>query len=94
MSKAKISVVVPCYNVEPYIRRGLDSIIAQTLQEWEAILVDDGATDGTGNICDEYAAKDSRFQVIHQQNQGLSCARNNGMALATNCSILWIQMTG
>ena len=82
MDKAKISVVVPCYNVEPYIRRGLDSIIAQTLREWEAILVDDGATDGTGDICKEYAAKDCRFRVIHQQNQGLSCARNNGMALA------------
>lgn len=74
-----VSVVIPCYNVEKYIRRGLDSIIAQTLQEWEAILVDDGATDSTGRICDEYAAKDRRFHVIHQKNQGVSCARNNGM---------------
>jgi glycosyltransferase involved in cell wall biosynthesis len=79
----KISVVIPCYNVEQYIRRGLDSILAQTLQEWEAILVDDGATDSTGEICDEYAKKDSRFHVIHQENQGVSCARNNGMKEAT-----------
>ncbi len=78
MSDTKISVVVPCYNVEQYIRRGLDSILAQTMQEWEAILVDDGATDSTGAICEEYA-KDSRFRVIHQENQGVSSARNNGM---------------
>lgn len=79
MGDVKISVVVPCYNVEPYIRRGLDSILAQTMQEWETILVDDGATDNTGEICEEYAAKDSRFRVIHQDNHGVSCARNNGM---------------
>lgn len=79
MNKIKVSVVLPCYNVESYIRRGLDSVIAQSLQEWEAILVDDGATDSTGRICDEYAERDSRFRVIHTQNQGLPCARNNGM---------------
>lgn len=83
MEDIKISVVVPCYNVEQYIRRGLDSILAQTFQNWEAILVDDGATDSTGEICDEYAKKDSRFRVIHQENQGVSCARNNGMKEAT-----------
>ncbi len=79
MEKTKISVVLPCYNVANYIRRGLDSILAQTLQDWEAILVDDGATDDTGKICDEYAAKDSRFHVIHTKNQGLTKARNTGM---------------
>ena len=78
----KISAVLPCYNVEKYIRKGLDSVLAQTLQEWEAILVDDGATDSTGQICDEYAAKDSRFRVIHQKNGGVSRARNAGMAEA------------
>lgn len=83
MNAAKLSVVVPCYNVEQYIRHGLDSILAQTLQEWEAILVDDGATDSTGKICDEYAKKDNRFRVVHQENQGVSCARNNGMKEAT-----------
>lgn len=81
-NEVKISVVVPCYNVEEYIRRGLDSILAQTFNQWEAILVDDGATDNTGKICDEYAQKDRRFQVIHTNNQGLSCARNNGMQRA------------
>lgn len=81
-NEVKISVVVPCYNVEKYIRRGLDSILAQTFNQWEAILVDDGATDNTGKICDEYAQKDRRFQVIHTNNQGLSCARNNGMQQA------------
>lgn len=79
MEKTKISVILPCYNVSNYIRRGLDSILAQTLQEWEAILVDDGATDNTGKICDEYAEKDSRFHVIHTKNQGVSKARNTGM---------------
>lgn len=82
METTKISVVLPCYNVGKYIRRGLDSIIAQTLQEWEAILVDDGATDDTGKICDEYAEKDSRFHVVHIKNQGVSNARNVGMAQA------------
>ena len=79
MCKIKVSVVLPCYNVEKYIREGLDSILAQSLQEWEAILVDDGATDSTGRICDEYAEKDSRFRVIHTQNHGVSCARNTGI---------------
>ena len=50
----RVSAIIPCYNVEPYIRRGLGSIIAQALTEWEVILVDDGATDGTGAICEEY----------------------------------------
>ena len=82
MKCIKISVVVPCYNVENYIRRGLDSILAQTLKDWEAILVDDGATDDTGKICDEYAEKDNRFKVIHTQNRGLPNARNTGMEYA------------
>lgn len=83
MDKIKVSVVLPCYNVEKYIRRGLDSVLMQTLSDWEAILVDDGATDNTGSICDEYAQKDARFRVIHTKNQGVSCARNTGMMAAT-----------
>lgn len=59
MNNIKVSVVLPCYNVEKYIREGLNSIMAQTLSEWEAIMVDDGATDSTGRICDEYEEKDS-----------------------------------
>jgi glycosyltransferase involved in cell wall biosynthesis len=79
MGKIKISVVLPCYNVAKYIQRSLDSILAQTLQDWEAILVDDGATDDTGKICDEYSAKDSRFHVVHTKNQGLAKTRNTGI---------------
>jgi Glycosyltransferases involved in cell wall biogenesis len=82
METKKISIVLPCYNVGKYIRRGLDSILAQTLQEWEAILVDDGATDDTGKICDEYAEKDNRFHVVHTKNQGVVKARNTGMQYA------------
>ncbi len=78
----KISIIIPCYNVEKYINRCLDSIIKQTFTDWEAICVDDGSPDNCGKILDEYAKKDSRITVIHQQNQGLSMARNNGKAVA------------
>lgn len=77
-----ISIVVPIYNVEQYLRHCLDSILAQTYTDWECILVDDGSPDKCGVICDEYAAKDSRFKVIHQENQGVTRARANGVELA------------
>lgn len=76
---AKISVVVPVYKVEPYLRRCVDSIIGQTFKDFELILVDDGSPDKCGEICDEYAKKDSRVVVIHQKNGGLSAARNAGI---------------
>ncbi len=79
MRNIKVSIVLPCYNVEKYIRKALDSVLAQTLEEWEGILIDDGATDSTGSICDEYTVKDRRFKVIHQTIQGVSCARNVGI---------------
>ena len=72
----KFSIIIPVYNVAPYLRECLDSVLAQTFTDWEAICVDDGSTDGSGAILDEYAAKDSRFKVIHQQNAGVSAARN------------------
>ncbi len=75
----KISVIVPVYRVEPYLRRCIDSILGQTFRDFELILVDDGSPDGCPAICDEYAEKDSRIKVIHQTNQGLSAARNNGV---------------
>lgn len=78
-----ISVIVPVYNVEKYIRNCLDSIINQTYKDLEIILVDDGSTDNSGAICDEYAQKDSRIKVIHKQNGGLSSARNAGLDNAT-----------
>ena len=74
-----ISVIVPVYKVEPYLRRCVDSILAQTFTDFELILVDDGSPDNCGAICDEYAAKDSRIRVIHQKNGGLSAARNAGI---------------
>lgn len=75
----KVSIIVPVYNVEKYIRRCLDSIAAQTFTDWECICVDDGTPDGSGKICDEYAEKDSRFRVIHKENGGVSSARNAGL---------------
>lgn len=77
-----ISVIVPVYKVEPYLRRCVDSILAQTYTDFELILVDDGSPDSCGAICDEYAGKDSRVRVIHQENGGLSAARNAGIDLA------------
>lgn len=74
-----ISVIVPVYKVEPFLHRCVDSILAQTFTDFELILVDDGSPDNCGAICDEYAAKDSRIHVIHQQNGGLSAARNAGI---------------
>ena len=73
-----ISVIVPVYNVEKYLRECIESVLAQTHQNWEMILVDDGSEDSSGEICDEYAKKDNRILVIHQENQGLSGARNTG----------------
>ena len=72
----KFSIIIPVYNVAPYLRECLDSVLKQTFTDWEAICVDDGSTDGSGAILDEYAAKDKRFRVIHQANAGVSAARN------------------
>lgn len=80
--KALISVIVPVYNVESYLPRCVDSICNQTYQNLEIILVDDGATDGSGRICDDYAARDPRVRVIHKENGGLSSARNAGIDAA------------
>ena len=74
-----VSVIVPIYNVEAYLRRALDSILSQTCKDWEAILVDDGSTDGSGRIAEEYAGCDRRFKVFHKPNGGQSDARNVGM---------------
>lgn len=70
------SVIVPVYNVAPYLRECLDSVLAQTCADWECVCVDDGSTDGSGDILDEYAALDSRFRVIHKRNEGVAMARN------------------
>ena len=77
-----LSFIIPCYNVEKYVGECLASVSAQTDPEWEAICVDDGSTDRTGAIINEFADRDSRFKVIHKINGGLSSARNAGLALA------------
>ena len=85
-----ISVIVPIYQVEAYLEECLDSILNQTYRHLEIILIDDGSTDRCGDICDRYASQDSRIQVIHQTNQGLSAARNAGMDVATGEYISFI----
>lgn len=75
----KVSVIVPVYNVEKYLRRCLDSIANQDFCDFECICVDDGSTDGSGKILDEYAQRDDRFVVIHKKNGGVSSARNVGL---------------
>ena len=77
-----LSVIVPVYRVERFLHKCVDSILAQTYQNLEIILVDDGSPDGCGPICDEYSARDSRVRVIHKKNGGLSDARNAGIELA------------
>ena len=74
-----VSIIAPVYNVEKYLREAVDSVCAQTYPNWELILVDDGSTDQSGIICDEYAKKDSRIRVFHTENSGVSCARNMGI---------------
>lgn len=83
MNNPLVSVVVPVYNVASYLEQCLDSVVNQTYKNLEIILVDDGSTDGSGAICDRYAEKDSRIQVIHKENGGLSSARNVGLERIT-----------
>lgn len=77
-----LTIIVPIYKVEPYLRQCIDSILNQTWEEFELILIDDGSPDKCGEICDEYSQKDQRIKVIHQENKGLSAARNNGVDIA------------
>lgn len=86
----KISVIVPIYKVEQYLAECVDSILAQTFRDFELILVDDGSPDNCGAMCDAYAQKDPRVRVIHQENQGLSGARNTGIKAASGEYITFI----
>ena len=85
-----VSVIVPVYNVSPYLREALDSVINQTYNELEIIIVDDGSTDGSCAICEEYAASDTRIKLIHQENRGLSGARNTGLECATGDFVAFV----
>lgn len=85
-----VSIIIPVYNVEPYLRQCLDSVLAQTLRDIEIIIVDDGSPDGSPAICDAYAAADPRVRVIHKANAGLGYARNSGIEVATGRYIAFL----
>lgn len=86
----KISVIIPVYNVEKYLRECVDSVLGQTYKNIEVILVDDGATDSCPQICDDYANQDNRIKVVHKENGGLSDARNFGIDASTGDYIIFI----
>jgi len=86
----KISIIIPMYNVEKYLRRCLDSVLNQTFTDWTAICVDDGSPDKSGEIAEEYAKKDKRFIVVHKENGGLSDARNAGFPYADGKYIMYL----
>lgn len=84
------SVIVPVYNIRPYLRQCVDSILGQACCGLEVLLVDDGSTDGSGRICDEYAARDARVRVLHKSSEGVSEARNAGVCAARGAYILFV----
>ena len=86
----KASVIIPIYNVENYVKKTIESVLCQTEPEIEIILVDDGSTDGSGRICDDYARKDERIRVIHKPNGGLSSARNAGAEAASADYVMFL----
>ena len=90
MENDLVSIVVPIYNVEKYLKKCIDSIINQTYKNIEIILVDDGSTDNCGKICDEYTKTDNRIVVIHKKNGGLSDARNAGLDIAKGKYIAFV----
>lgn len=86
----QFSVIVPVYNVEKYLEVCVQSILNQSFHDYELILIDDGSSDSSGNICDEYAKNNERIKVIHQDNGGLSCARNTGIKAAAGDYLIFI----
>lgn len=88
--KPKVSIIVPVYNVEKYLNRCVESLLHQTLKEIEIILVDDESPDNSPKLCDDYASKDSRIKVIHKKNEGLGCARNSGLEIASGEYVAFI----
>ena len=90
MEKFILSVIIPVYNVEKYLRKCVDSVLAQDIADMEVILIDDGSPDNCGAICDEYAEKDTRVKVIHKEHEGLSSARNAGLDIARGKYITFV----
>lgn len=86
----KFSIIIPIYNVEQYLRDCLDSVLNQTFSDWEAICVNDGSTDGSAAILEEYVVRDKRFKIVTQSNGGLSAARNTGMEVAEGDYIVFL----
>ena len=86
----QISIIVPVYNSEKTLNRCVDSILNQTFHDWELLLIDDGSSDQSGKICDQYAAKDRRVKVFHKENRGVSSARNYGIKLAKGEWVIFI----
>lgn len=86
----KISIITPVYNIEKYIGECIKSVLSQTYTNWELILINDGSTDNSGNICDEYANTDHRIRVIHKKNEGVVAARNDGAKMANGEFIFFI----
>ena len=86
----KISIIVPIYNVESYLKRCLDSLINQTYSNIEIILINDGSTDLSGDISSKYAKIDKRIKLINSSNKGVSCARNKGLELASGDYIMFV----
>jgi len=78
----KYSIIVPVYNVRPYLSECLEAVLLQSVHDWECICVDDGSLDGSGDLLDEYGTRDSRIRVIHTQNRGVSAARNAAIDIA------------
>ena len=85
-----ISIIIPIYNVEKYLEKCLDSILNQTYKNLEIILIDDGSTDNSPNICNSYCEKDKRIKIIHKNNEGVSSARNKGIELSKGKYIVFI----
>lgn len=90
MENCLVSIIIPVYNVKQYLNRCIDSVINQVYRNIEIILIDDGSTDGSDLICDEYEKKDIRIKVVHEKNGGLSCARNKGIRKSTGKYICFV----
>lgn len=85
-----VSIIIPTYNVRPYLRRCIESIYKQSNRDWECIIVDDGSTDGTGELAEDLTYRDARFRVIRQANGGIGAARNRGIEAACGDSLLFV----